>query len=149
MLYKFVGGDDDVLVEVFDKAVAMIQEGVRLGHHLMANMTVYKDTDVDEPHGEHLGNTIAAGDATAPIDPDVFLHVGDIGAITKALKVAGVRDASAEGLDRLLAEGVENALIPVVTIIAVTMPRVSAFSRTCRLSTSASSNNACLLGAAA
>jgi hypothetical protein len=34
-------------------------------------------------------------------------------AIEKALKVAGVRDASAEGLDRLLAEGVENALIPI------------------------------------
>lgn len=34
-------------------------------------------------------------------------------AITKALKVAGVRDTSAEGLDRLLSEGVENQLIPV------------------------------------
>jgi len=36
-----------------------------------------------------------------------------ISAITKALKVAGVRDSSAEGLDRLLSEGVENALVPV------------------------------------
>lgn len=36
-----------------------------------------------------------------------------ITSITKALKVAGVRDTSAEGLDRLLAEGVENQLIPV------------------------------------
>jgi hypothetical protein len=34
-------------------------------------------------------------------------------AITKALKVAGVRDASAEGLDRLLSEGVENQLVPI------------------------------------
>lgn len=34
-------------------------------------------------------------------------------AITKALKVAGVRDTSAEGLDRLLSEGVENQLVPV------------------------------------
>lgn len=33
---------------VFDKAIAMIQEGLRLGHHVMANMTVYKETDVDE-----------------------------------------------------------------------------------------------------
>ena len=33
--------------------------------------------------------------------------------ITKALKVAGVRDTSAEGLDRLLSEGVENQLVPV------------------------------------
>jgi hypothetical protein len=36
-----------------------------------------------------------------------------ISSITKALKVAGVRDSSAEGLDRLLSEGVENALVPV------------------------------------
>ena len=36
-----------------------------------------------------------------------------IASITKALKVAGVRDASAEGLDRLLSEGVENQLVPV------------------------------------
>lgn len=36
-----------------------------------------------------------------------------ITSITKALKVAGVRDTSAEGLDRLLAEGTENQLIPV------------------------------------
>jgi hypothetical protein len=36
-----------------------------------------------------------------------------IASITKALKVAGVRDTSAEGLDRLLAEGVENQLVPV------------------------------------
>jgi len=36
-----------------------------------------------------------------------------ITSITKALKVAGVRDTSAEGLDRLLAEGTENQLVPV------------------------------------
>ena len=36
-----------------------------------------------------------------------------ITAIGKALKVAGVRDTSAEGLDRLLSEGVENQLVPV------------------------------------
>jgi hypothetical protein len=36
-----------------------------------------------------------------------------ITSITKSLKVAGVRDTSAEGLDRLLAEGVENQLVPV------------------------------------
>jgi hypothetical protein len=33
--------------------------------------------------------------------------------ITKSLKVVGVYDASAQGLDRLLSEGVENQLIPV------------------------------------
>jgi hypothetical protein len=36
-----------------------------------------------------------------------------ITSITKCLKVAGVRDTSAEGLDRLLAEGIENQLVPV------------------------------------
>lgn len=36
-----------------------------------------------------------------------------IGAITKAVKVAGIYDASAEGIERLLSEGVENQLVPV------------------------------------
>lgn len=36
-----------------------------------------------------------------------------IAAITKAVKVAGVYDASAEGVQRLLAEGVENMLVPI------------------------------------
>jgi hopanoid biosynthesis associated radical SAM protein HpnH len=33
---------------VFDKALAMIKQGLELGHHVMANMTVFKDTEVDE-----------------------------------------------------------------------------------------------------
>ncbi|HXK08429.1 MAG TPA: adenosyl-hopene transferase HpnH [Vicinamibacteria bacterium] len=33
---------------VFDKALAMIREGVRLGYDMMANTTVFKDTDVAE-----------------------------------------------------------------------------------------------------
>src|ERR1700743_609846 len=38
---------------------------------------------------------------------------GRIAAITKALKVAGVYDVSAEGIQRLLNEGTENMLVPV------------------------------------
>lgn len=38
---------------------------------------------------------------------------GRIKSITKALKVVGVYDASAEGVQRILAEGLENTLIPV------------------------------------
>lgn len=38
---------------------------------------------------------------------------GRINSITKALKVAGVYDKSAEGVQRLLTEGIENTLIPV------------------------------------
>jgi hopanoid biosynthesis associated radical SAM protein HpnH len=33
---------------VFDRAIEMIAEGRKLGHHMMANMTIYKETDVDE-----------------------------------------------------------------------------------------------------
>ena len=33
---------------VFDKAVEMIKEGVARGHHMMANMTIFKETDVSE-----------------------------------------------------------------------------------------------------
>lgn len=33
---------------VFDKAVEMIRRGAELGHHMMANTTVYRDTDVEE-----------------------------------------------------------------------------------------------------
>jgi len=33
---------------VFDKAVEMIRQGVRLGHHMMANMTIFKETEVSE-----------------------------------------------------------------------------------------------------
>jgi hypothetical protein len=36
-----------------------------------------------------------------------------ISAITRAIKVAGVYDASAPGIERLMAEGLENKLIPV------------------------------------
>ncbi|MDQ6891614.1 MAG: adenosyl-hopene transferase HpnH [Acidobacteriota bacterium] len=33
---------------VFDRAIEMIAEGRKLGHHMMANMTIYKETNVDE-----------------------------------------------------------------------------------------------------
>ena len=33
---------------VFDKAIEMIQRGVELGHHVMVNTTVFKETDIDE-----------------------------------------------------------------------------------------------------
>ena len=38
---------------------------------------------------------------------------GRIAAITKAIKIVGVYDASAEGVQRILSEGTENQLIPV------------------------------------
>ncbi|HXM80217.1 MAG TPA: adenosyl-hopene transferase HpnH [Thermoanaerobaculia bacterium] len=33
---------------VFDKAIEMIREGRRLGHHMMANMTIFRETNVEE-----------------------------------------------------------------------------------------------------
>ncbi len=33
---------------VFDKAVEMVKRGVELGHHMMANTTVFRETDVSE-----------------------------------------------------------------------------------------------------
>lgn len=63
-----------------------------------------------------------ANDSVIPV-PDYVLYqdqaqelddlTARIKALTKALKVAGVYDASAEGVQRLLSEGTENTLIPV------------------------------------
>src|SRR5947209_17659698 len=33
---------------VFDKAIDMIKRGVELGHHMMANTTIFRETDVEE-----------------------------------------------------------------------------------------------------
>lgn len=44
---------------------------------------------------------------------ELDLITARIAAITKAVKVAGLYDASAQGIERLLAEGKENTLIPV------------------------------------
>ena len=44
---------------------------------------------------------------------ELDLLTARIAAITKAIKVAGVYDSSAQGIDRLLSEGTENKLIPV------------------------------------
>lgn len=63
-----------------------------------------------------------ANDSVIPV-PDYILYqdqaqelddlTARIRSITKSLKVAGVYDGSAEGVQRLLSEGVENQLIPV------------------------------------
>lgn len=44
---------------------------------------------------------------------ELDLLTARISAITRAVKVAGVYDAAAQGIDRLLSEGTENKLIPV------------------------------------
>ncbi len=71
---------------VFDQAVAMIREGVARGHHLMANMTVFRDTDVEEV--EELcqlltglgveGLLVSPGYHYESVDRDIFLTRGEI-----------------------------------------------------------------------
>jgi hopanoid biosynthesis associated radical SAM protein HpnH len=66
---------------VFDKAVAMIEEGVRRGHHVMANTTIFKETDMDEV--EELcalltrlgvdGMLVSPGYHYESVDHDIFL----------------------------------------------------------------------------
>lgn len=71
---------------VFEKAVAMIEEGVRLGHHLMANMTVYKDTDVEEVEGvcrlltdlKVEGMLVTPGYHYESVEHDIFMTKAEI-----------------------------------------------------------------------
>lgn len=66
---------------VFDKAIAMIKEGKRLGYHVMTNTTVFKETDIDEV--EELcrllhelgvdGMLISPGYSYESVDRDIFL----------------------------------------------------------------------------
>ena len=66
---------------VFDKAIAMIEEGVKLGHHMMANTTIFKETSMDEV--EELcklltdmgveGMLVSPGYHYESVDSDIFL----------------------------------------------------------------------------
>lgn len=71
---------------VFDKAIEMIKEGVALGHHMMANTTVFKETNVDEV--EELcklltslgveGMLVSPGYQYESVDRDMFLTKSEI-----------------------------------------------------------------------
>ncbi len=66
---------------VFDKAIAMIKQGVSLGHHMMANTTIFKETSMDEV--EELcalltklgceGMLVSPGYQYESVDQDIFL----------------------------------------------------------------------------
>ena len=82
---------------VFDKAIAMIKEGVALGHHMMANMTVYKETDVQEVEGvcELLTSLGVEGMLVTPgyhyesVDRDIFMIRSEIqGKFRKILEIS-------------------------------------------------------------
>ncbi len=71
---------------VFDKAIAMIEKGVSLGHHMMANTTVFKETNVDEVEElcELLTNMGVEGMLVSPgyhydsVGADIFLTKSEI-----------------------------------------------------------------------
>ena len=71
---------------VFDKAIEMIEEGVKLGHHMMANTTIFKETSMDEV--EELcklltgmgveGMLVSPGYQYESVDSDIFLSRSDM-----------------------------------------------------------------------
>ena len=71
---------------VFDRAIEMIRQGKRLGHHIMANMTIFKETDVAEV--EELcqlltslgveGMLVSPGYHYESVVRDIFLTRGEI-----------------------------------------------------------------------
>jgi len=71
---------------VFDKAVEMIREGVKLGHHMMANMTVFRETDVEEVEALCKlltdmgveGMLVSPGYHYESVGRDIFLTKGEI-----------------------------------------------------------------------
>jgi len=70
----------------FDRAIEMIKQGRRFGHHLMANMTIFRETDVSEV--EELCNLLTSlgveGMLVTPgyhyesVDRDIFLTRSEI-----------------------------------------------------------------------
>jgi hopanoid biosynthesis associated radical SAM protein HpnH len=71
---------------VFDKAIEMIKRGVALGHHMMANTTIFKETNVHEV--EELcqmltdmgveGMLVSPGYHYESVDRDIFLTRSEI-----------------------------------------------------------------------
>lgn len=71
---------------VFDRAIEMIRQGRELGHHMMANMTIYRETNVDEV--EELcrlltglgveGMLVSPGYQYESVERDIFLTRSEI-----------------------------------------------------------------------
>lgn len=91
----------------FSKLLDRVEDPLELEHFFPCPRPIYANLSSDEliptPNFRYYQDQAREIDELAT----------RIVAIGKALKVAGVRDSSAAGLDRLLAEGVENQLVPV------------------------------------
>jgi hypothetical protein len=49
--------------------------------HLAVGIIELQHADIDHPHREHLRDAVTPGNAPAPIDPDVFLEIIDVGIV--------------------------------------------------------------------
>jgi hopanoid biosynthesis associated radical SAM protein HpnH len=71
---------------VFDKAIEMVKRGVALGHHMMANTTIFKETNVQEVEELcHMltdlgveGMLVSPGYHYESVDRDIFLTRSEI-----------------------------------------------------------------------
>jgi hopanoid biosynthesis associated radical SAM protein HpnH len=71
---------------VFDKAIEMVKRGVAAGHHMMANTTIFRDTDVSEVEELcHMltdlgveGMLVSPGYHYESVDSDIFLTRDEI-----------------------------------------------------------------------
>ncbi|MFI0489344.1 MAG: hypothetical protein ACH344_08705 [Yersinia sp. (in: enterobacteria)] len=110
-----------VIYEMWDKD----EKKVRWVHRDVAEFLDEKDDPLNLPDFFPCPKplyAVLANDSMIPV-PDYVEYqdqaneldelTSRIAALSKAVKAAGVYDASAEGVERLLAEGVENKLIPV------------------------------------
>jgi len=71
---------------VFDKAIEMVKRGVAAGHHMMANTTIFRETDVSEVEELcHMltdlgveGMLVSPGYHYESVESDIFLTRGEI-----------------------------------------------------------------------
>lgn len=95
------------IIKNYEKALEVKDDPLHLEHFFPCPPPLYANLASDELIP--TPNFIYYADQASEID-ELSTRITAIG---KALKVCGVYDSSAPGLDRLLAEGVENQLIPI------------------------------------
>lgn len=95
------------LIKTYPKELDKKDDPLKLEHFFPCPPPMYANLASDELIP--TPNFVYYADQAAEID-ELSTRITAIG---KALKVCGIYDSSAPGLDRLLAEGVENQLIPI------------------------------------
>lgn len=95
------------IIKTYPKELERKDDPLHLEHFFPCPPPLYANLAADELIP--TPNFVYYADQAAEID-ELSTRITAIG---KALKVCGIYDSSAPGLDRLLAEGVENQLIPI------------------------------------